>query len=74
MRYVYDPESKSMVPKAQERPQKGHFVIRDIKPYQVVGPEYGKVISSRSHHREYLRKHDLIEVGNERKAFGLPDA
>lgn len=43
-----------------------HFMA-DLKPYQVVGPEYGKWINGRSQHRQYLRKHDLTEVGNERK-------
>lgn len=41
-------------------------VMRDIDDYRVVGPEYGKVITSRSRHREYLKRHNLIEVGNER--------
>ena len=54
----------------EERPErKSAYVMDDLKPYQVVGPEYGKVIGSRSQHREYLRKHNLIEVGNERKYF-----
>ncbi len=53
--------------------RKGPYVQSDIDPYHVVGPEYNKLITSRSHHREYLRKHDLIEAGNERKEFGLPD-
>lgn len=44
-------------------------IMEDIKPYRAVGPEYGKLITSRSQHREYLRKHNLIEVGNERKYF-----
>jgi len=43
-----------------------HF-MDDLKPYRVVGPEYGKLITGRSQHREYLRKHNLDEVGNERK-------
>lgn len=49
--------------------RRGPYVIEDIKPYQAVGPECGKWITSRSQHREYLRKHKLIEVGNERKYF-----
>jgi hypothetical protein len=49
------------------------YVFGDIEPYQAVGPEYGRVISSRSHHREYLKRHNLTEVGNERKYFILPD-
>ena len=72
--YRYDRELKIMVLKTNKpRVRNGPFVIPDIDPYQVVGKEYGKWITSRSHHREYLRKHDYIEVGNERKEFGLPD-
>ena len=51
------------------RKRTGPHVISDIEPYQVMGPEYGKVITSRSKHREYLRKHDLIEVGTEYAAI-----
>lgn len=43
----------------------------DIEPYQVVGPEHGKWVTSRKQHREYLKKHNLLEVGNEAKYFGL---
>ena len=63
--YVYDGEK--MVEKGAAERSRVHHVIPDIKPYQVVGPEYGKWISSRSQHREYLRTHGLIEVGNERR-------
>ena len=47
----------------------GPYIIGDIKPYQAVGPDAGKWITSRSQHRQYLRDHNLIEVGNERKYF-----
>ena len=50
--------------------RKGPYVMGDIKPYQAVGPEYGTWITSRSQHRAYLKRHNLIEVGNERKYFG----
>lgn len=74
-RYRYDPESGEMVEIANEgrSERSGPRILGDIEPYQVVGPEYGKWITSRSQHREYLRKHNLIEVGNERKYFGIPD-
>ena len=70
-KYVYSQETGKMVEVTnQPRPKrKGPYVIEDIKPYKVVGPEYGKVIGSRSHHREYIRKHNLTEVGDERKYF-----
>jgi hypothetical protein len=73
-KYRYDKNLGKMVEVMNDlrAPRKTPYVIDDIKPYQVIGPEYGKVIGSRSQHREYLRKHDLIEVGNEKKYF-LPD-
>lgn len=49
--------------------RKGPYVIGDIEPYQAVGPDAGRWITSRSQHREYLRRHNLLEVGNERKYF-----
>lgn len=69
--YLYDKKLGRMVEKTQDvvGERAGPHIIQDIKPYQVVGPEYGKWITSRSKHREYLKKHNLIEVGNERKYF-----
>lgn len=40
------------------------YVIPDIKPYSSAID--GSMITSRSHHREHLRAHGCIEVGNER--------
>lgn len=42
-----------------------HHVIGDIAPYQSMVT--GEMITSRSRHREHLRQHRLIEVGNETK-------
>lgn len=72
--YRYDKNLGKMVevkPIGSER--KGPHIIGDIEPYQVIGPEYGRWITSRSHHREYLKRHDLQEAGTDRKAFGLGD-
>ncbi len=41
------------------------MVMPDIQPYKVPGTK--RYITSRSHHREYLRSNGLIEVGNEGK-------
>lgn len=70
-KFVYDKETGKMVEiSGAVRPsQKSAYIIGDIEPYKAVGPEYGKVITSRSRHREYLRKHNLVEVGNEKKYF-----
>lgn len=42
----------------------GYTVMGDIAPYQSVID--GTLITSRSRHREHLRAHGCIEVGNER--------
>lgn len=39
-------------------------IISDIEPYQSMVD--GTRITSRSHHREHLRTHGVIEVGNEK--------
>jgi hypothetical protein len=49
----YTPESKS------------HQVMPDIAPYKSMVT--GEEISSRSKHREHLRRHGVIEIGNETK-------
>lgn len=41
-----------------------HTVIADIQPYKSM--QTGEMIVSRSAHREHLKKHRLIEVGNEK--------
>ena len=43
--------------------QKSAYVISDIQPYKSM--QTGEMIGSRSTHREHLRKHKLIEIGNE---------
>lgn len=47
----------------QEQENKSAFVMGDLKPHQSMVT--GEVVSSRSRHREILRQHNLIEVGNE---------
>jgi hypothetical protein len=44
-------------------PRKTPYIISDIKEYPSVIT--GEMISSRSHHRDHLRAHGCIEVGNE---------
>lgn len=41
------------------------MVMPDIQPYRAVVD--GSTISSRAQHREYLKRHGLVEVGNEGK-------
>lgn len=40
------------------------MVMPDIKPYQSMVD--GSMITSRSQHRDHLRQHNCIEVGNEK--------
>ena len=51
--------------------RKAHEVMPDIKPYKSMIT--GEVISSRSKHREHLKRHGCIEVGNEIGSRGIPD-
>ena len=39
------------------------IIMPDIQPYQSMAD--GSMITSRSHHREHLRQHNCIEIGNE---------
>lgn len=54
-----------VTPDYQPEPRADFHVMPDIKPYrsQIDGSE----ITSRSKHREHLREHGCIEVGNEVK-------
>ena len=44
-------------------PRSEIHVIPDIKPYQSMIT--GEWITSRSHHREHLKMHDCVEIGND---------
>lgn len=41
------------------------YVLGDISPYR--STQTGETISGRAQHREHLKRHGLIEVGNETK-------
>lgn len=53
----------------QIRLSPGMQIVKDINPYQAVAVDVatGKAprITSRSHHREFLKRNGYIEVGNE---------
>lgn len=40
-----------------------HNIIPDIQPYQSM--QTGELIGGRRQHREHLRQHGLVEIGNE---------
>jgi len=47
------------------RESRSAMIMGDIKPYQSMID--GTTITSRSRHREHLRSHNCIEIGNETK-------
>ena len=49
---------------SEHQPIAVHHVMPDIQPYQSMID--GSMITSRSRHREHLRAHGCIEVGNEK--------
>jgi len=72
--YIWDPHVRKMVPKGTETkaPDEGpsYYVQGDIEPYKAIGGDMaGKWITSRSQHREFLKRNGFIEVGNEHRAF-----
>lgn len=61
MKYIAD-ENGHWIPEEEWVP-KGMLIIKDIEPYQSMVT--GEVITSRSKHREHLKLHGCIEIGNE---------
>lgn len=65
-RYIQDPVSLQLVPAEQYRgpsESTSAYIVPDIAPYQSMAT--GEMIQSRSQHREHLRRHGLVEIGNE---------
>ena len=57
-------------PPVQEKQKRAFHIIKDIEPYKAVGgKEAGEWITSRSKEREYLRRNNFIQVGNEKDYF-----
>ena len=52
-----------IVAKSEAGPRAGLNLMRDIEPYQNMKDRGW--ITSRSQHREFLKKHNFVEVGNE---------
>lgn len=79
--FIYDPVVGGLVPKdefyarhgSNGRPSgEGMQVIGDLAPYQSM--QTGEIIEGRRQHREHLRQHGLIEVGNEKLPARAPIA
>lgn len=69
MRYIQHPDTGELIPADEYVPPRkpGPYVMGDIKPYRSIITD--EVITSRSKHREHLKKHNCIEVGSEKPSF-----
>ncbi len=66
MRKTYIIRDGKLVPKHQER-KNVHNVIGDLNPYESIIT--GEMIGGRRQHRDHLKDHNCIEVGNEKSKF-----
>lgn len=73
-RFIFNEEKKEFVPASEYTPSNvaAPFVLADIQPYKSM--QTGEMIGGRRQHREHLRQHRLIEIGNEVKAHLAPKA
>ncbi len=75
MRYRQDPQTLELVPMDEAAYFAVHHVMPEIAPYKSMVT--GETIESRSRHQEHLRRHNMIEIGNEVPALmsqrGIPD-
>ncbi len=66
--YIWDSAKGEMVSKdeyyASQNKVESHMIINDIQPYKSM--QTGEMIQSRSSHRNHLKQHGLIEIGNEK--------
>lgn len=65
-RYIQDPKTHKLIPAEEwysQRDFDAPYIQPDIAPYQSMAT--GEIIQSRSQHREHLRRHGLVEIGNE---------
>ena len=69
---IKTPEGSSLVLKQDyvQPKKKMHHIMPDIEPYlATAGDDAGKYITSRSREREYLKRNNCIQVGNEWNYF-----
>lgn len=64
-RWIYINGEAIPADEATELRQEGTMIMPDIKPYRSMLT--GEMVESRSKHRELLKAHGCIEVGNETK-------
>jgi len=66
--WIQDPVTGDLIPKEEYRGpsvSKGAYIVPDIQGYQ--SQATGEWIGSRSQHRDHLKRHGLIEIGNEKQ-------
>lgn len=72
--FIWDSEKGEMVNKADYYSNRveanAPMVINDIQPYKSM--QTGEMITSRSTHRNHLKQHGLIEIGNEKTKESKP--
>lgn len=67
-RYRQDPKTLDLVEVADAcAVRAGLMIMPDIKPYRSMLD--GSIVSSRSRHRQMLRDHGCVEVGNDSSVF-----
>lgn len=64
--WVQDPVTLELIPKDEyhSRAPSGPFVMGELAPYRSMIT--GEMIDGRRSHREHLKQHGCIEVGNEK--------
>jgi hypothetical protein len=66
--FVFDKEKNEFVPVDEFAPSQvnnGPIIMGDLQPYKSMVT--GEMVMGRAQHREHLKKHNVIEVGNETK-------
>ncbi len=63
-RYIQHPVTLELIPaeEYQAPPSAGFFVIGDLQPYKSMVD--GSIVEGRRQHREHLKAHNVVEVGN----------
>lgn len=80
-RWIQDPKTGDLIPAEEYHAHKareaGFYVMGDIQPYQAVAVDVATgnapVITSRSAHREYLKRNGYVELGNDAKPIQRTD-
>jgi len=70
-RYIYRGTEAIEVTPGYVRESTGPVIIGDIQPYRSMID--GNMITSRSQHREHLRAHGCVEVGNDSSLHRTPE-